>query len=141
MDDVIYIIIGVFWLIYAIYKGNQKLQTVKKPPAAVERTDTTKNSFSEPLTQQQFFFEPFSPEPEAQEENIPEPTITYDELTLQQQSKIFTYDSLAKEEINQQQQGKKEEKTEIREHQQTNANTDFDAVKAVIYSEILKRNY
>lgn len=146
-EDFIYIIIGLVWIAFSIYKGAQKNKAQKK-------TNTPSDSDSKESTS---IFDSFL-------ENLmkDEDATTFEPVELQQKKdekvdiikpeneKIFSYDDLVEEsnylyetDVYEEQAVKTTTPTlnqELRTHlKQTKTKPRFDLRKAIIYSEILNR--
>lgn len=144
-EDFIYIIIGLVWIVFSIYKGAQKNKARKKTttPSDPESKKTTSifDSFLENIMKDEeaTTFEPVELQPNKDEEV---------EIKKVESEKIFSYDDLVEESNYLSKTDVYEEKAvttstlnqELRTHlKQAKTKPRFDLRKAIIYSEILNR--
>lgn len=144
-EDFIYIIIGLVWIVFSIYKGAQKNKARKKTttPSDPESKKTTSifDSFLENIMKDEeaTTFEPVELHPNKDEEV---------EIKKVESEKIFSYDDLVEESNYLSKTDVYEEKAvttstlnqELRTHlKQAKTKPRFDLRKAIIYSEILNR--
>lgn len=145
-EDFIYIIIGLVWIVFSIYKGAQKNKARKKTttPSDPESKKTTSifDSFLENIMKDEEAtnFEPVELQPNKDEEV---------EIKKVESEKIFSYDDLVEESNYLSKTDVYEEKAvtttstlnqELRTHlKQAKTKPRFDLRKAIIYSEILNR--
>ena len=146
-EDIIYIVIGVIWIAYSIYKGTQKSKA---------GADKRKRN-SEPQEKKKSVFETFFDEILVEKNPIPyEPVI--DEIEIEEgadgteivQEKIFSYDDYY-EQDNLQKADSINEKSAASQSQRKQdlkatpskkrKKPRIDLRKAVVYSEILNRRY
>lgn len=146
-EDYIYIIIGVVWIAYSIYKGAKKRkQGVNKPKRE-----------SEPQEKKKSVFETFFDEILVEEKPVPYEPIIEDveideeiETEKMAEQKVFSYDDYYEESSSQRDIDIVEKRTLSQSHRKQ----DLKAIpskkrkkprinlrKAVIYSEILNRRY
>lgn len=150
MDDILYILIGVIWLILGIYKNNQKQKSkaIKKQAAEpIQNKETIKPAETKPKFKD--FFDEFFPEEEVKSEEKP---FSYEDIEIQEQSAFVyqqpqNYNLEKDEDINaykKEIKNKTESKlmNEFDEIYQDNDLIDeFDAKKAILYSAIIQRPY
>ena len=148
-EDYIYIIIGLVWIVFSIYKGAQKNKARKQTPVAPESESEEKEPSS--------IFDSFLNKLMKEEEQVPYEPVemhpTTDENTQvvhAENEKIFSYDDLAEESNYLKKTAVYEEQAvtkstlnqELKTHlKQPKTKPRFDLRKAVIYSEILNRRY
>ncbi len=153
MEDFIYILIGVAWLVYSVYKSQNKAKAGKKQPVRDYDQETGDGQHSgsghrqgrKPQAFEELLSEILGEEPK-QVQVVPQP-----DYTPQDTMKRKSYDNYFETTRN----PKKPESVEynkrrasfvpsgIQEHfddiEEQEYQIDFDIRKAVIYSEILKR--
>ncbi len=144
-EDFIYIIIGLVWIAFSIYKGAQKnkARNKKTVPSDQETKKTTSifDSFLENLMKDEdaTTFEPVELQPKIDNEV---------KIVEAESEKIFSYDDFAEESNYFDETTVYEEKAvttstlnqELKTHlKQSKTKPRFDLRKAIIYSEILNR--
>ena len=152
MEDFIYILIGVAWLVYSVYKSQNKAKTAKKPVQDYHQ-ETGEGQHSEgghqqnrkPRAFEELLSEILGEEPK------PAPVVLKTDYAPQETTKRKSYENYFETNRN----PKKPESVEynkrrasfvpsgIQEHfddiEEQEYQIDFDIRKAVIFSEILKR--
>jgi hypothetical protein len=148
-EDYLYILIGLIWVAFSIYKGAQKKKSLSKSPQKtdpLESQEPKKSFFDDFLNQIITENEQVSYEPVAEEQTFSD----YEKTDNLQEEKIFSYDDVVEESNFMEENSVYEVKpaTEISSQQELkthlkgkNKQTRFDLRKAVIYSEILNRRY
>ena len=146
-EDYIYIIIGLVWIVFSIYKGAQKNKARKQTPVSPESEEKKPASifdgFLEKLMkeEEEVPYEPVELHPKT-DENI--------QVVHSESEKIFSYDDLVEKSNHLKETDVYEEKAvtkstlnqELKTHlKQARTKPRFDLRKAVIYSEILNRRY
>ncbi len=145
-NDYLYILFGVAWLIFSVYKGQKK-----KNAAASDQPKKTNKSFLDSL------IEEINPEPAAQSTTpygSNDPYAPVDEVEVDEyEQEIFSYDDAVEESNETETSGvynQKEVELDRTTEAIENKNTDnqnvryksgFSLRNAVIYSEILKPRY
>jgi hypothetical protein len=148
-EDYLYILIGVIWVAFSIYKGAKKKKSLADSP---EKTETEKSAESG-----KSFFDAFLDQIVTENEAIPYEPVEVEEPfaesrleARENEEKIFSYDDVVEESNFMEENSvyKIEPATEISFQQELkshlkgkNKQTRFDLRKAVIYSEILNRRY
>jgi len=142
-EDLIYILIGVAWIGYSIYKGTLKSKERKKAPSVQNKKTGGKNfleSFLDDLSatdEKPFEFIPTQPEivvPEAEtaEEKIFSYDDYYEESNLKEETGVYKPDETA-------------DKSFVRESEPVKHSgrkkKSIDLRKAIVYSEILNTRY
>jgi hypothetical protein len=145
-EDYLYIIIGLVWVAFSIYKGAQKKKSLAKTPQQSEEGEVQKKKKS--------FFDEFLSEIIKDDEPVPNESIEVEEKfrepVIVEQDKVFSYDDIVEEsnvivesnvyevkpttDLNFQQELKSHLKSKKEQPR-------FDLRKAIIYSEILNRRY
>jgi hypothetical protein len=166
MDDILYILLGIAWILYAFYKGNKKQKARRSGPATTgaQKADNPSSVKDFESVLSQFMgVEEEAEEPEQKPLHANEYFSRSSEEYEKPGLKPKTYETLEGEsleiiepgisKINKQQKYKRsveEQKEEIRNilkyhtasHEQTLlSGYQFDLRKAVIFSEILRRPY
>jgi hypothetical protein len=150
VEDLIYILIGVVWIAFSIYKGMQKKKQQTPPPDDV---DYDYEPEPEP-EKKKTAFESFLDEILVEEEPVPYKPVEYEPVSestpeTKPTEKIFSYDDYY-EESNVQEgfevyKGADTQSTIKKQPLSTShkkrRKPHFNLRKAVIYSEILKRPY
>lgn len=147
-EDLIYILIGVIWIAFSIYKGVQKRKAVSPSP---EAPDT-----EEPPEKKKSVFDSFLSELMKEEEPAPyQPTEVEQQADILEtdqepkEEKLFSYDDVYEEsnyldETTVYKREPLEKPTldqELKTHLSKRRKPRFDLRKAVIYSEILNKRY
>lgn len=150
MDDILYILIGVIWLILGIYqnKQKQKSKAVKKQVAEpIQNKETVTTGETKPKFKD--FFDEFFPEEEIKSEEKP---FSYEDIDVQE-TPSFVYQNpqsynLEKEDDINAYKKEIEYKTESKllnefdeSYQENELIDEFDAKKAILYSAIIQRPY
>lgn len=151
-EDYLYIVLGIVWIAYSIYKGSQKnkAKQAKKNSSKKEpkKKSVFETFFDEILVEEKPV--PYTPEAEIQppdETEIEKPITTDKSLN---QDRIFSYDDYYEESNFQSDIDVYEDKAEIQveKKQKIKATPSgktkkphFDLRKAVVYSEILNKRY
>ena len=145
-EDFIYIIIGLVWIVFSIYKGAQKNKAKKSAPTSTEPKEKKPSSI----------FDSFLSNLMKEEEQVPYEQVKLDPKTedhielTKEPEKVFSYDDLVEESNFLNTRDVYEEKAvtksslnqELKTHlQQSKTKPQFDLRKAIIYSEILNRRY
>lgn len=151
-EDYLYIILGIVWIAYSIYKGTQKSkakqakkQSTKQEP---KKKSVFETFFDEILVEEKPI--PYSQEKEIQtsDESIVEKTKAIDEPVVQEN--IFSYDDYYEESNLQSDIEVYENEAEIQVEKKRKAKATptsktkkprIDLRKAVVYSEILNKRY
>ena len=143
-EDYIYILVGIVWIAYSIYKGTQK-----------SKSRQNKSNNTEPVKKKKSVFETFIDNIIVEEKPLPyvaesEETIFDDVEIVDKEEKVFSYDDYY-EESNFQSDldvNKNEAETESKIKQEIRKSPSvkrkkprIDLRKAVVYSEILNRRY
>jgi hypothetical protein len=151
LEDIIYIVIGLIWLVFSIYKGAQKSKAKKQvspesepqPEPEEKKTESVFNRFLENLMKEEESV-PYEKVELTPEEN------SYDADAVKDSEKVFSYDdqfeesnvfertNVYEEEPSKQTTLNQELKTHLK---RSRKKPRFDLRKAVIYSEILNRRY
>lgn len=152
-EDFLYIIIGLIWVAFSIYKGTQKKKSVARRDAGdksneIPPEEKKKSFFDEFLNQIVTEEEPLPYEPVTSETSYSEPYS--EEKEEEKEEKVFSYDDFV-EESNYKEENdvydfkpaiEADVKDELKSHlKSTNDHSRFDLKKAIIYSEILNRRY
>jgi hypothetical protein len=150
MDDILYILIGVIWLILGIYqnKQKQKSKAVKKPVTEpIQNNEPVKTGDTKPKIKD--FFDEFFPDEELKSEEKP---FSYEDIDVQE-TPSFVYQhpqsyNLEKEDDINAYKNEIEYKTESKilnefddSYQENELIDEFDAKKAILYSAIIQRPY
>lgn len=148
-EDYLYILIGLIWVAFSIYKGVQKKKSLSESPQKAEPADSKepkKSFFDDFLNQIITENEPVPYEPLVEEQAFSDTAIT----DKAQEEKIFSYDDVV-EESNFKDENSVYEiepaveigfQQELQSHLKgKNKQSKFDLRKAIIYSEILNRRY
>ena len=148
-EDYLYIIIGLIWVAFSIYKGVQKKKSLAKTPQQSEEGEVQEKKKS--------FFDAFLDEIIKEDKAVPNESVEveakFSEPVLLEQDKVekvFSYDDIVEEsnvivesnvyevkpatDLNLQQELKSHLKSRKEQPR-------FDLRKAIIYSEILNRRY
>ena len=146
-EDFIYIIIGVIWIAFSIYKGAAKNKARKNqpsPPQTEEQESTSifENFLNNLIKEEEK--EPYEPVELRKEETVevkpaPESSdkiFSYDDLV--EESNYFHESNVYEEKADKKASLKEELKTHLKD---SKTKPRFDLRKAVIYSEILNRRY
>ncbi|MEJ2596590.1 MAG: hypothetical protein P8100_16025 [bacterium] len=160
IEDFIYIIIGIIWLVFSIYKGSQKKKKAGKPaaepqPAKKESSSIFDNFLENLMKEEEEQGVPYE-QVEIKKDNKPPSVAEPNEM---ESEKVFSYDDMAVEnsfdydvesnylkpdQVYDKPSAQPETKLqeELRTHlKPTKKKPRFDLRKAVIYSEILNRRY
>lgn len=148
-EDYIYIIIGLIWIVFSIYKGAQKNKARKQTPVSPESEPEEKEPSS--------IFDSFLGKLMKEEEEVPYEAVELQPKTDEsiqvahaESDKIFSYDDLVEDSNYLNKTDVYEDKAvtkstlnqELKTHlKQSKTKPRFDLRKAVIYSEILNRRY
>lgn len=148
-EDYLYILLGIIWVAFSIYKGVQKKKSLSKSPENTEPAESQepkKSFFDDFLNQIITENEPVPYEPVVEEQAFSD-TVISDKA---EEEKIFSYDDVA-EESNFKEENSVYEiepaaeigfQQELQSHLKgKNKQSNFDLRKAIIYSEILNRRY
>ncbi len=134
MDDIIYIIIGIAWIGFGLYKNYQK-QLKKQENSSQKTTSAAPQSKVKDIFEELFGVEEFkTSEPEKEE------LANVEIQSLEVEKEFEKY----KTELKQMSKVENENKEVIKIKEVEEGNTilsDFDLRKAVIYSMILERRY
>ena len=138
-EDYFYILVGLIWVAFSIYKGMQKKKSQKTSDKVVKKKSVLETLMDEFLEKE----EPVQPEP-----------IVYDaspqngELEEEVKEEIFSYDDIYEKsnhsefsEVYNKTETKSRLKTNLKAPSRKRKKTGFDLRKAVVYSEILNRRY
>jgi hypothetical protein len=139
-EDFFYILIGLIWVGFSIYKGMQKKKQQQSPAGEAKKKSVLETLMDEFLENG----EAVRPAPVVDEE--PSETIDFKDET---KSEVFSYDDIYEESNYNEVSEVYEQKTETKSKLKTNLkvpvkrkkHTRFNLKKAVIYSEILNRRY
>ena len=140
-EDIIYIVIGILWIAYSIYKGTQKAKNKGKAAEPVESTKPKKSVFES-------FLDDIIIE-EGQDPYAPQPDIIEPEVIEKEEDKVFSYDDYYEEGNHRERGAKKDKRIEPTIKFERDKKLDpskrkkprFNLRKAVVYSEILNRRY
>lgn len=148
-DDYLYILIGIIWVAFSIYKGIQKKKATSNSPQEKQSESQTEPKKS--------FFDDFLNQIIVEEETTPYKSVTVEEADLEPvfedkgaEEKIFSYDDVVEESNFAEENSVYEIKPatenfiqqDLKSHLKSKkGQTRFDLRKAVIYSEILNRRY
>jgi len=139
-EDFFYILIGLIWVGFSIYKGMQKKKQQQSPAGEAKKKSVLETLMDEFLENG----EAARPAPVVDEE--PSETVDFKDET---KSEVFSYDDIYEESNYNEVSEVYEQKTETKSKLKTNLkvpvkrkkHTRFNLKKAVIYSEILNRRY
>ena len=154
MDDLIYILLGIAWIIYAAYRVNQKQK--KRPPAQSQSQSEPQNTYEQsPRPIETIFREILGEDESLERQFIPE-SESYDEVVvreLEQEKKLYSRPKTSLESIPLEEgvsafdysKGYPKQQMIFSEEDSSAAIPreyyHFDLRKAVIYSAILNRPY
>jgi len=157
VEDYIYILIGIIWIAFSIYKGFKGNQNKKTKPENIDDQYDGESGEAEPTKVRKSVFDSFLQEIIGEDETVPYAPIEVDEekKTSPQQmeearSTLFSYDDFYEESNHQEKTDvydeeraatKPTEQKELRTYLQRRKKPRIDLKKAVIYSEILNRRY
>ena len=148
-DDYLYILIGIIWVAFSIYKGIQKKKTISGSPkeSKSENKDESKKSF----------FDDFLNQIIVEDEKIPYEPVTDEQPKSESffnkqetEEKVFSYDDVVEESNFAEKNSVYEDKPaaenyfqeELKSHLKSKKKQSrFDLRKAIIYSEIMNRRY
>ena len=149
VEDFLYILVGVIWIAFSLYKG------IKKKNAQKQQTQETFDAEPEP-EKKKSAFETFMDQIMDQEEPAQQQDVVFesgaeplDEIENEDKSKVFSYDDYYEESnyeknievyseaVTQSIELKNQLQTPLKKSRKPR----FDLRKAVIYSEILNRRY
>ncbi len=143
MEDYIYILLGIGWIVYSIYKRSQKQASKNRQQSSAPKYDSPKSLLQELLSGEKF-------EPLTVETEYPEHPYSSDiddeqkynfSKDLEETSLVENINYEEKQSLNVK---RKIQNIEIAEEENEISSidlNDFDLRKAVIYSEVLKRPY
>lgn len=149
MDDLLYILIGIIWLVLGIYRNNQKNKSKgSKLPSPSQKTISPTSNNPKTKTVKEIF-DDFFPDPETPKEEKP---FNYEDIESTEEAvpQLYTIKSYSlenEENVNQYKreiEGRlNEEKTsDSEENREVNEEIEgFEARKAIIYSAIIQRPY
>lgn len=158
VEDFIYILIGILWIAFSIYKGVKGSQKKRSQPVTADETDQQDPAESSGSRKTgKSVFDAFLEEITREEESVPytpaKPTIMK-EKPLSPEKKVtpkkpFSYDDIYEESNYLDKSGVYELRTatkptkqeELATYLQNRKRPRIDLKKAVIYSEILNRRY
>lgn len=143
-EDYIYILVGIVWIAYSIYKGTQKSKSKQNKP-----------NNTEPVKKKKSVFETFIDNIIVEEKPLPyvaeNEEIIFDDVEIvDKQEEVFSYDDYYEESnfqsdlnVNKNEVDSESKiKQEIRKSPSVKRkNPRIDLRKAVVYSEILNRRY
>lgn len=129
MDDILYILIGIGWVAFGLYKNYQKQVKAQKSKVLVPKVEKQETSVKD-IFEQLFPFEELTTNESESQEKIFEEFESLEEIEVSKKQDVI---DTKKFEL------KKESKEIIAEKQ--NIVADFDLRKAVIYNVILERRY
>jgi len=152
-EDFIYIIIGLIWVAFSIYKGTQKKKSVARrdlndTSEEVPQEEKKKSFFDEFLNQIVTEEEPPPYEPVTTETSYSEPIV--EEQEEEEEKKVFSYDDFYEESNynveNDVYEVKPALEVDVKDELKSqlkgkNDQSRFNLKKAIIYSEILNRRY
>lgn len=145
-EDFLYILAGVIWLAFSIYKGTKKKKSVKKEAKEPAKKNVFDTLMEEILDVQ----EKPQPEPLVYEDTVKEMTPSEEKMPEDEpDSKLFSYDDLyeqsnyneVSEVITSGYQSMSIPETETDKPTTIERKSRFNLRKAVIYSAILNRPY
>ncbi|RLD44382.1 MAG: hypothetical protein DRI89_03335 [Bacteroidetes bacterium] len=139
-EDFFYILVGLIWVAYSIYKGVQKKKLQNSPNEKVKKKSVLENLMDEFLEKEA----PVQPEPivyEATSEDI--------EFEEKKDTEVFSYDDIYEESnynaasdvYRKKPETKTKLKTELKISPKKSKTPRFNLRKAVIYSELLNSRY
>jgi len=139
-EDFFYILVGLIWVGFSIYKGMQKKKSQQSTAKTVKKKSVLETLMDEFLEKQ----EPVQTEPIVYEEPLQAP-----EEKEEVSPEIFSYDDIYEKSNYNEVSEVYAKKTETKSRPKANLKTlsvkrkkpHFDLKKAVIYSEILNRRY
>jgi hypothetical protein len=139
-EDFFYILVGLIWVAFSIYKGIQKKKSQQTPDQKVKKKSILETLMDEFLDQK----ETVQPEPIVYE--TPSQDI---ELEEEVKNEVFSYDDIyEKSNYNEvasvysnKTDAKRKLKTNLKAASPKRKKTRFDLKKAIVYSEILNRRY
>lgn len=139
-EDFFYILIGLVWVAFSIYKGIQKKKSKQTTGGEVKKKSVLESIMDEFLEKEQ----QAQPEPiiyqapvdtELTEENAEDEPFSYDDIyersNYNEADDVYTKKPIEKSKL----------KPNLKIPVKTTRKTKFDLRKAVIYSEILNRRY
>lgn len=129
MDDILYILIGIGWVAFGLYKNYQKQVKAQKSKVLIPKVEKQETSVKD-IFEQLFPFEELTTNEGESQEKIFEEFESLEEIEVSKKQDVI---DTKKFEL------KKESKEIIAEKQ--NIVADFDLRKAVIYNVILERRY
>ena len=144
-EDYIYILVGIVWIAYSIYKGTQK-----------SKSKQNKQNETEPVEKKKSVFETFLDKIIVEEKPLPydvaeNEEVIFDDVEIADKpDKVFSYDDYYEESNFQSDsnvfENKVETETKIKQEigkspSVKRKNPRIDLRKAVVYSEILNRRY
>lgn len=129
MDDILYILIGIGWVAFGLYKNYQKQVKAQKSKVLIPKVEKQETSVKD-IFEQLFPFEELTSNESESQEKIFEEFESLEEIEVSKKQDVI---DTKKFEL------KKESKEIIAEKQ--NIVADFDLRKAVIYNVILERRY
>ena len=140
-EDIIYIVIGILWIAYSIYKGTQKAKSKGKTAEPVESEEPKKSVFES-------FLDDIIVE-EGQDPYAPQPDVIEEQVVEKKKEKVFSYDDYYEEGKYRERVADKDIKIEPTIKFERDKKLDpskrkkprFNLRKAVVYSEILNRRY
>jgi len=139
-EDFFYILAGLIWVAFSIYKGIQKKKSQQTPDQKVKKKSMIETLMDEFLDQK----ETVQPEPIVYE--TPSQDV---ELEEEVKNEVFSYDDIyEKSNYNEvaavysnKTDAKRKLKTNLKAASPKRKKTRFDLKKAIVYSEILNRRY
>jgi len=139
-EDYFYILVGLIWVAFSIYKGIQKKKSQQTPNQKVKKKSVLETLMDEFLEQE----ETVQPEPIVYE--APSEDIEFEEEV---KDEVFSYDDIdeksnynkSTEVYSNRTDAKRRFKTNLKTPSTKRKKTRFDLRKAVVYSEILNRRY
>jgi hypothetical protein len=129
MDDILYILIGIGWVAFGLYKNYQKQVKAQKNKVLIPKVEKQETSVKD-IFEQLFPFEELTTNESESQEKIFEEFESLEEIEVSKKQDVIDTKQV---------ELKKESKEIIAEKQ--NIVADFDLRKAVIYNVILERRY
>ena len=139
-EDYFYILVGLVWVAFSIYKGIQKKKSQQAPNQKTKKKSVLETLMDEFLEKE----ETVQPEPIVYE--APSQDIEFEEEVKEE---VFSYDDIyeksnyneAAEVYSNKTEAKSRFKTNLKTPSTKRKKTRFNLKKAVVYSEILNRRY
>lgn len=138
-EDYFYILVGLIWVAFSIYKGVQKKKSQKTPDKEVKKKSMLETIMDEFLEKEK----PVQAEPivyDASPQNV--------ELEEEEKEEVFSYDDIYEKsnynefsEVHKKTETKSRLKTNLKATSRKRQKPRFNLRKAVIYSELMNKRY